>query len=193
MIVAADKTFEEVWADVEPITGWLTKLEGKRLWETVNETHASGLVVEIGAFCGKSTTLLAHSGRQVITIDPLQLGNSIGKKVITVENIDAISDICVRFPNVTWRRELSTDAKIVERIDMLYIDGLHKHPQPINDFLHFYPNLYGGAFVAWHDYLQEFGVTKSVHEAIEAGKLYPWCLSDSMFVGRAINNPIGRQ
>ena len=48
--------------------GWLSKEEAKLLWKWVN--LVDGSVLEVGCYKGRSTILLAATGRAVCTVDP---------------------------------------------------------------------------------------------------------------------------
>lgn len=61
------KTFDEVYATL-PDTGWLHESEAKTLWEYAN--RATGAILEVGSYYGRSTVLLASTGRPVYAVDP---------------------------------------------------------------------------------------------------------------------------
>jgi hypothetical protein len=60
-------TFEEVYETI-PGNGWLTKEEARLLWTVVN--NCSGSILEVGSYHGRSTVLLAVTGRNVHAVDP---------------------------------------------------------------------------------------------------------------------------
>jgi hypothetical protein len=60
-------TFDELY-DSLPADGWLSRAEAALLWEVART--ADGPVLEVGCYRGRSTCLLAASGRQVFTVDP---------------------------------------------------------------------------------------------------------------------------
>jgi predicted O-methyltransferase YrrM len=169
MIATQAIPFEKAWPACDLVLGWLTECEGRELYAAALQTPDDGQIVEVGSFMGRSTSLLAHSGRSVLAVDPLEIGVSIAKTKISQVNVDALNRVCRSFTNVRWSRTRSTDTPLPERIDLLYIDGRHKYPSPLEDYRHFWPALRHGALVAFHDYGREFGVTKSVDELIHEG------------------------
>ena len=75
-------TFEEVYATLPD--GWLTEPEARLLWDTAQK--AEGPILECGAYKGRSTVLLACTGRHVYTVDPFDGFDSdlTGKEVETI-------------------------------------------------------------------------------------------------------------
>lgn len=165
--------FAAIWNEIDAIPGWMTDQEAEALYRAALRTDPDGVIVEVGSFCGRSLAVLAESGRTVIAVDPLIEGASIAKTPINDAVIDSLQTVVEAYPNVTWQRCLSTDAKLPGRVDMLHIDGCHKHPFPLNDFLHFQAALVDRAMLAWHDYGLEAGVTTCVQTLINRGLIEP--------------------
>ncbi len=61
------KGFEEVYETL-PGAGWLSKAEAELLWRWALKVE--GPILEVGCFKGRSTVLLASTGRLVHTVDP---------------------------------------------------------------------------------------------------------------------------
>lgn len=61
------KQFEEIYETL-PATGWLTREEAWHLWSNVMQ-H-TGPILEVGVYHGRSTVLLAATGRDVYAVDP---------------------------------------------------------------------------------------------------------------------------
>lgn len=51
-----------------PGNGWLTEPEAELLWKVANLSQ--GPILEVGSYHGRSTCLLAATGRQVYAVDP---------------------------------------------------------------------------------------------------------------------------
>ena len=96
--------------------------------------------------------------------------------------VDSLNAACEEYPNITWIREFSKDASVQGPAAMLYVDALHKYPHPKQDFEYFLPALARRSVIAWHDYGREYGVTKSIHELIEAGTIGPVTIAGSLFI-----------
>lgn len=148
-------TFEYAWSRADCVPGWLTEGEAQLLWKAANAISEDGQIVEIGAFHGRSTTVLAESGRSILTIDPLA-GNTIddgtGKKSCGDDAADSLADLVDTYSNLEWARRMSCDVQCEPYIDLLFIDGNHIHPAPLTDFWNFAPKLRDGALVAFHDF-----------------------------------------
>lgn len=61
------KTFNEVYETL-PARGWLTENEARFLWQWTR--FGSGPILEVGSYCGRSTVLLAATGREIHAVDP---------------------------------------------------------------------------------------------------------------------------
>ena len=60
--------------DSLPSDGWLSRAEAELLWRTVQRD--TGPILEVGCYQGRSTVLLAASGRQVHSVDPFDNFNT---------------------------------------------------------------------------------------------------------------------
>lgn len=180
-------TFADAWSRADRVFGWLTEEEGETLFNAAMQTPTNGLIVEVGSFMGRSLTLLAESGRRIISVDPLQPMHSVAKMRITDDTAHALQSVADSYANVTWLRRSSSDVVCPPRIDLLYIDACHKYPSPLDDFMAFRPGLVGGqSLVAFHDYGREFGVTKSVDELESKNIIKRIALGGTLFVGEVL-------
>ncbi len=74
------KTFDEAWAAVAEVQGWMTEGQARALFDAASACPPGGTIVEIGSFRGRSTIVLASAcppGASVIAIDP-HAGNDRG-------------------------------------------------------------------------------------------------------------------
>jgi MMP 1-O-methyltransferase len=130
-------------------------------------TPATGVIVEIGSFKGKSTVMLATIAAKyglgpVVAIDPHQglsyLGPDAPQQSPTFDEFsDAVKSAGLE-NHVETRRAYSRDvAKDWTRpIRLLWIDGDHSYKGCKEDFDLFSPFLTQGAVVAFHDTLNAF-------------------------------------
>jgi hypothetical protein len=185
--------FVEAWERAEKITGWLSRREAQALHRAAIETPKDGLIVEVGAFRGKSTALLASTGRQVVSIDPLTIGNKVdGERRITADDADSLRSVVDGFPNASWiRRESTAVDPYIEPtpIDLLYIDGNHNGDAPYNDFIHFQPKMKPGGLVAFHDFDAMQGVTQSVRKLEKQGMIQQHDLVGTLYIGKCVGAP----
>ena len=178
--------FTFAWKAADPVAGWLSRDEALLLFRAALAVPPESTIIEVGAFCGRSTRLLAESRRQIITIDPLTIGDSIAKTPIDETVVASLQAVVDAYENVTWIRERSTDVLERPTAQMIFVDAVHKYPDPYNDFIHFRPGLQRGALAAFHDYGREFGVTKSVTELELEGAITRISLSGTMYLGKVL-------
>lgn len=185
---AARSPFVDAWERAEKIEGWLSRREAQLLHRAALGTPTDGTIVEVGAFRGRSTALLASTGRRVVTIDPLVVGSQVDEnRVIGSADAFALDDVVSSFENCRWIRRASTevvDAEIPPRIDMLYIDGEHEGDAAYRDFMRFRANLAPGASVAFHDFDSVPGVTQSVRRLESEGLISHASYCGGLFVGK---------
>lgn len=130
-------------------------------------TPASGVIVEIGSFKGKSTVMLATMAGKyglgpVVAIDPHQglsyLGPDVPHQSPTFDEFLSSVKSTGFESHVEVQRAYSRDvAKNWDRpIRFLWIDGDHSYKGCKEDFDLFSPHLAEGAVVAFHDTLNAF-------------------------------------
>jgi len=119
------------------------------LWCALNAPE--GKWIEIGAFCGGSTVLLAHARRK-------RYGTEDSAGVITVDKkFEPVFDRNVfrngRFFDVVDKREIASDDLELGDVPVsfAFIDGFHSFRQVVNDFDIVFKNLVPGGIVAFHD------------------------------------------
>lgn len=184
---AAPSVFAEAWERVENIGGWLTIREAELLHQAAMRTPDDGFIIEIGAFRGKSTALLASTGRELVAIDPLHIGSEVAPgRMIEEADADALLDTVREFDNANWIRFESTqiDPELFPLVDMLYIDGNHEGDAPYDDFIHFKSRLKPGALVAFHDFESLPAVTQCVKRLEREGYLKFEQAAGSMYLAK---------
>ena len=179
-----ESTFESAWAEASARKGWFSRGEARVLFDLAREVEPEHSIVEIGSYAGRATTVLAHSGRDVIAVDPLAIGTApTGTWQVTEEHTAVFERVLEAHSNVTWRRMKSTECpKPAKPIGLLLVDGEHDHPAPREDFEHFEPWLAREAIVAFHDYKVCRGVTETVDALVEQGRIERVKLRERLFV-----------
>jgi hypothetical protein len=178
------RDFDRAWQVARYIDGWLADVEAELLWDAAQQTPFDGTIVEVGAYRGRSTCLLAQTGRRIITIDPLTPGFGDGNSMeVTEADAIELEKLVSQYPNVTWLRQRSACVAIA-RIHLLYIDGDHTGTAPLDDFRHFAPTLVAGGFAAFHDFGMFPAVTAAVERLIFNGDLVPADRASSMWLGK---------
>ena len=162
--VTAD--FEAAWRLADAVPGWLTKDQGRLLFEEATAVGPRARLLEIGSHQGRSTVLLGRvalaSGGEVIAIDPFVDGRLFGglptrEKFRT--NLERAGVSAVVRPV----EEYSTRARPgwAEDVDLVYIDGKHD-VWTFADDLRWRAFLPTGAPVLVHDAFSSIGVTLGI-------------------------------
>lgn len=181
------KTVDEAWRLAESIQGWLSRAEAVALYNAALNTPAAARIVEIGAFRGRSTALLAASGRQVVTIDPLVPGPTEDDYAVSEADAAALGELVSGLADVEWIRDEAARVNYAGgAIDLLYIDGDHRAGAPLADFRAFERHLAPGALVAFHDYGDRPAVGAAVGELEREGTLSCVAAAGLMYVGRVV-------
>ena len=155
--------FADAWSSASAVSGWLTRDQGRALWDAACALPRGGHIVEIGSHQGRSTVVLATAAREVgaevVAVDPFVAGGMFGGAATRdrfVANIDAagVADV------VRLVAEKSTDLRPRwhEPIDLLFIDGKHDY-WTVRDDLRWIAHLPAGAPVLVHDSFSSIGVT----------------------------------
>jgi len=119
--------FEDVYESL-PADGWLTKDEAQLLYETVESITSAGTILEVGAFKGRSTALLASFGRLVHVVDPFEGFSTedptgIETRNLFLRNMDdrgLMNSVCL------WSTRIEDfNLDIVKKCVMAYLDGDH--------------------------------------------------------------------
>ena len=124
-----------------------------------NEKGATNKAVEIGAYSGEGTMVLAKYFKHVIAVDPWLNGYDIG---------DIASSVCPmkfvfakflentkEFGNVNYIREKSQKALESikdEELDFIYVDGDHRYEAVLADLRGWLPKLRARGVMAGHDW-----------------------------------------
>lgn len=160
---------------VDPIDGWMSHAQGRRLWDAVRRVPEGGRIVEIGSFQGRSTVVLARAAAdavEVIAIDP-HAGNDRGPREIEGYAVEAAGDhtaFCANLERagVTHRvrhvRRMSDAAhgEINGPIDLLYVDGAHRYRPARADLRDWGARVRGGGTLVVHDAFSSVGVTLAI-------------------------------
>jgi hypothetical protein len=163
---AVTPDFDDAWAIADSVPGWLSRDQGRLLFEEAAAAGPGARLVEIGSHQGRSTVLLGRvavaMGGQVVAIDPFVDGRLFGglpTREKFLANIDRAGASAVVRPLT----EYSTHARPGwrEPIDLLYIDGKHD-VWTFSDDLRWRAHLPSGASILVHDAFSSIGVTLGI-------------------------------
>jgi predicted O-methyltransferase YrrM len=167
-----DTTATDLDQALEGVDGWFSPEQVARVVERAGQVPATGRIVEIGSFRGRSTIAIARSapeGTEIVAIDP-HAGNDRGPQEIEGFEDEAAVDSKVFLTNleragvrdrVTYVRKFSHDALDDVRgpIDMLHIDGAHRYGPASDDIARWGDRVVGGGALLVHDSFSSVGVT----------------------------------
>jgi hypothetical protein len=155
--------FDTAWAKADPVGGWLTRDQGRALWDAARTVPSGGRILEIGSHQGRSTIVLASAasatGAQVVAVDPFIANGMFGGTATRdrfTANIDAagLSDVL----RLVTEKSTTLRPTWDEPLDMLFIDGKHDY-WTVSDDLLWARHLPAGGPVLVHDAFSSIGVT----------------------------------
>lgn len=169
-MTSTDDAFDRAWSIADGIPGWLTRDQGRALWDAVLRLPPGTRIVEIGSHKGRSTVLLGCAAREfgghVTAIDPFVDGRLLGGAVTrgTFEkNIAAagLADVVELVAEYSTRLRPRWDTPF----GLLYVDGKHDY-WTFTDDLRWSRCLRPGGEILVHDCFSSIGVTCGVLAAI---------------------------
>ena len=169
------RTFDEAWAAVADVDGWMTYGQAEALYDAAARVRPGGRIVEIGSFRGRSTIVLASAaadGVEIVAIDP-HAGNDRGPQEIDGFADAAGEDHVVFLGNlvsagvadrVRHVRAFSDVAhgEVADPIDVLYIDGAHRYAPARTDIRDWGKRVGDGGTMLIHDSFSSIGVTLAI-------------------------------
>jgi hypothetical protein len=162
--VSAD--FEDAWSAADPVPGWLTRDQGRSLWEAAGTASANGTIVEIGSHQGRSTVVLARRaaelGARIVAIDPFVEGRLFGGASTRQLFERHIAEAGVgEFVRLVPERSTVVRPTWTQPLAMVYVDGKHDF-WTARDDLRWAEHLPAGAPLLLHDAFSSIGVTLAI-------------------------------
>lgn len=178
--------FADVWASAATVPGWLTEAQGAQLARAAAACPATGRIVEIGSFRGRSTIVLASSapaGAEVIAIDP-HAGNDRGPRQLSGFGAEAAADraaflghlrdagIADRVHHVATRSDEAlglVSGRTGGDVDVLFVDGAHRFGAARADLRDWGARVVPGGTMLVHDAFSSVGVTLALLAQVVGG------------------------
>lgn len=175
-------TFAEAYARAEPVEGWMSEPQARRLWDAAARVPGGGLVVEIGSFRGRSAIVMSSAladGARFVAIDP-HGGGDRGPQEIEADAARGDADNAAFRANLTRAgvsgrvehvRLMSSDAHgaVGGAIDLLYVDGAHRFGPARSDIAGWGARVRDGGAMLVHDSFSSIGVTLATLASITFG------------------------
>lgn len=158
--MASGTDFEDAWARVEGLPGWLTRDQARALWDAAATTPPGSRIVEIGSHHGRSTIVLASAGTGTVTaVDPFPADWRYGSLDTEARCRANLADA-----GVADRVELrvATSREVRDSwsgpLGLVYVDGKHDY-WTVRDDLRWAELLGDGGVLLVHDAFSSLGVT----------------------------------
>ena len=150
------------------VPGWLTEPEGAELARLA----AGKAVLEVGAYCGRSTVCLARTAKWVTTVDPFD-GRGTAAEGDTYPAFKAAMHRHGITPDKVAAHR-GTAAAVLPKLpavyDLAFIDGAHDYESVSQDAALAADLLRPGGLLVFHDYSdRDPGVWRAVDELVAAG------------------------
>jgi len=130
-------------------------------------------MIEIGSYIGESTILFAEKFKNVISIDPFLNNYDENDKASYIADFELVYNKFLentsKYNNIINIRKTSCDAvdDIKEKIDFVYIDGLHTYEQVKKDINNYRKLIKDGGTIGGHDYSNHWIVVmNAVNESL---------------------------
>lgn len=162
--------FDQALEHAHGVEGWMTDGQARRLWRAARSV-ATGQIVEIGSFRGRSTIVLAHAaepGVGVIAIDP-HGGGDRGPQEISPDAIRGDADFDRFHANLRAagvddrvRHVRRPSSQALREVDgplaLLYVDGAHRYRPALDDLRRWGERVAPGGRMLIHDSFNAVGV-----------------------------------
>jgi hypothetical protein len=169
---SGQRSFEQVFAAITEVQGWMTRAQAERLWSAAARLPGPARIVEIGSYHGRSAIILASAagdGIEVYAIDP-HAGSDRGPQQIAGELADGQRDhemflrnlnLAGVFERVTHVRKASQNATddVPGQLEVIYIDGAHRFEPARADIVRWGAKVAPGGTLLIHDSFSSIGVT----------------------------------
>ena len=145
------------------------------LCKWANEKGATGKAVEIGAYSGEGTMVLAKYFKHVLAVDPWLNGydiNDVASSQCPMKFVLAkFHENTKDFDNVSYSQSKSLDALDFIKdgeLDLVYVDGDHRYEAVLADLKGWLPKLRAGGVMAGRDW--SFPAVKKALAEVFVGK-----------------------
>ena len=161
------ENFEDVWQVATPIEGWLTKDQGRALFDAARSVPQGLASVEIGSHRGKSAVIIASglpAGVTLTAVDPFddpRWGGGPESLEIFRRNVGeaGVGDRIEQFRGLS---EEASDSWDGPKVGFLWVDGAHDLESTLKDFDGWRPHMAQGGRIYVHDAFSAVGTTRAI-------------------------------
>jgi len=145
------------------IEGWLWREDALKLYEMAH--FCPGSILELGTYHGLSTSIMAHTGKRIVTVDISAESQAFARQDVKGDIDFILSDAAQAVRDLADKRQ---------KFGFSFVDHSHAY-QPVHDVCQVLPLvLSSGAFVLFHDWNDErngndpdYGVHQAVADGLE--------------------------
>jgi predicted O-methyltransferase YrrM len=152
--------FDEVFASIEHIDGWLTRDQARLLYDRAAALPPGARIVEIGSHHGRSTIVLTNAApeAELIAIDPYEEDDPRPADLERFEHNLQLAGVRERVRHV-HAPSTAALAEVPGGVDLLYIDGAHDLKTARADVRGWGARVREGGTMLIHDSFSSVGVT----------------------------------
>ena len=173
--------FEEIYKQANEVYGWMSEADSRVLNRYASKVK-NGLIVELGCFQGRSSTVISLSSptSKVVSVDPLQpeYNYSGGSKMSTEKTGNNFTGEQVKsflhrnMKNIkNWEHRQESSVEVGKGwdlpIDMLFVDSRHDYKYVKEESKIWVPHVKSGSFVLYHDYYDNDPTVSGVKPAVD--------------------------
>jgi MMP 1-O-methyltransferase len=154
--------FSREWNSIDSVQGWLSRHEAELLFHLASLVPRDQSIVEIGSYCGRSTTALAlgadRRGGSIYAVDPHTGDRSEIEAGMTVDTFD---NFCSNMRRLDLEEVVITIRDVSHRaaqnysgppIALLFVDGWHSAEAVIDDVTSWMPHVSNNVLVVFDDF-----------------------------------------
>lgn len=124
--------------------------------------------LEIGAFKGGSTWVMAQTAKSVMSVDTFAANDAGTIQTEELTTLDAYLKAIEGLPNVSYFVGTSAEAakKIKRKFDLIFIDADHSEEAVRQDIALWWPRVKRGGLMVFHDCFRDHGYFPGVYKAV---------------------------
>ena len=187
----------EIYQKTKHIEGWLEYDEMELLISScvsIIKKKEFPIIVEIGSYCGKATTIMALTAKQINNSTKIiAIDHFMGRLGAEDMGIKQYPPSFEKFKKTLYEFQIENNVEVIKQtphevdfnqeIDILFIDGLHDYASVARDFYSFEKMVSYDGLIGFHDYCDHFpGVVAFVDELINSSIYQIFSIKSSLIL-----------